>query len=276
MKMLTRVARGIAHPERIFRRLLRLVPKLPPHIKVELDLYDRPQYAYGLSQAAKQAEALGISAVSCVEFGVGSGQGLRSLELIAGDIEASTRVKINVFGFDTGVGLPEPHDFRDIPYLYRGGFYPMDEVKLRSTLSRARLILGDVAQTVPTFLADTSFAPIGFIAFDLDYYSSTIRALDIFDGEFANYLPRVICYFDDISNAEALQCDYTGEMQALSDFNDRHSDVKIDRVAGLAASRPISSPWNDQTFACHFFGHPAYNTHIMPEAERYVRRLGTT
>jgi len=42
--------------------------------------------------------------------------------------------------------------------------------------------------------------PVGFVAFDLDYYSSTKSALSIFEGSAATHLPRVHCYFDDVSS----------------------------------------------------------------------------
>src|SRR5204863_2801240 len=152
-----------ADPASVFRRVLRLIPNLSTDIKVEFGLYARPAYAYGLSRAARQAKALGIPAISCIEFGVGGGDGLLSMEAIARDIEASTGVRIAVFGFDTGKGLPEPQDFRDLPYLYRRGSYAMDEGRLRRTLgSCSRLVLGDVRETVPSFLERGDFPPLGF------------------------------------------------------------------------------------------------------------------
>ena len=63
-------------------------------------------------------------------------------------------------------------------------------------------LMRDVADTVPEFLESGGFSPVGFIAFDLDYYTSTLAALRIFDGPDAYYLPRVLTYFDDISSGE--------------------------------------------------------------------------
>jgi len=268
-----RLAKFLANPARLLRRLLLLAPRLPFMLKVEADLYDRPHYAYGLSRAAQQAKALNIPAISCIEFGVGSGAGLLSLESIAAEVEAATGVRIEVYGFDTGRGLPPPEDYRDLPYLYRGGFYPMDEQALRNRLQRAELVLGDVAETAPEFRSTHAAAPIGFISFDLDYYSSTARAFKIFDGDLDRFLPRVLCYFDDISNAEALQCDFTGEALAIAEFNDMREEAKIDRVAGLSESRAIPMPWNRQIYACHFFHHTLYNEHVIEEAEGYVPPL---
>jgi hypothetical protein len=38
---------------------------------------------------------------------------------------AVTGVKIDVYGFDTGKGLPPPRTYRDHPELYRQGDFPM-------------------------------------------------------------------------------------------------------------------------------------------------------
>ena len=52
--------------------------------------------------------------------------------------------------------------------------YPSPDVDklLKARLKRARLILGLVEETVPTFLLSNP-APIGFISIDVDYYTST-------------------------------------------------------------------------------------------------------
>ena len=48
----------------------------------------------------------------------------------------------------------------------------MDVERLRARLKRARLILGDVEEMLPAFLPGAKH-PIGLVAFNLDYYSST-------------------------------------------------------------------------------------------------------
>ena len=73
----------------------------------------------------------------------------------------------------------------------------MDEEKLRTRLKKAKLVLGNVNDTVDTFIGTHAPAPIGFVSFDVVYYSSTIGALKLFDSPSEKLLPRVFCHFDD-------------------------------------------------------------------------------
>ena len=113
-------------------------------------------------------------------------------------VEREFPVKIDVYGFDAGTGLPEPKGYRDLPYIWKAGFFAMDQSKLQERLKSARLVIGDVKQTVPTFFSAFKAAPLAAAMFDLDYWSSTLDALDIFKVEEAHLLPRVFCYFDDV------------------------------------------------------------------------------
>lgn len=267
---LVRVAGWLANPPRLLQdALLHFKPDLPLETRLALDLFPRPNYAYGVYRAALQARALGIRELSALEFGVGRGEGLLALEAVAAEIDMHTGVRIAAYGFDLGEGLPAPHDYRDLAYLYAPGYYHMDVATLRSRLQRSELILGNVAETVPAFLQRKP-PPIGFVAFDLDYYSSTVAALQVFESHQERYLPRVLCYFDDIANEEALQTEYTGELLAVGEFNTQHPRVKIDRITGFEYSRLIRDVWNIKMYVCHFFDHPHYNTHIVKEAALYV------
>jgi hypothetical protein len=159
--------------------------------------WSRAQYAYGTFQAAQQAKLLALDGISVIEFGVDHGGGLLALERIAREVAHYFGIWIPVLGFDTGEGMPSPADYRDLPYVWGKGFYRMDEAKLRKQLSPGtQLFIGDVRQTVqhPMLAPD----PIGFVAFDLDYYSSSMRALAAFDLPHSTRLPRVYCHFDDI------------------------------------------------------------------------------
>ena len=83
------------------------------------------------------------------------------------------------------------------------------------------LCLGDIRYTVPTFVEKFVPAPIGFVAVDLDYYSSTVDALKVFDLPESYMLPRVLCYFDDIVGEDhVLQNEFVGELLAIREFND--------------------------------------------------------
>jgi hypothetical protein len=267
---LLRVAGWLANPPRLLQEvLLHFKADLPLETRLALDLFPRPNYAYAVYRAALQARALGLRELSALEFGVGQGEGLLALESVAAEIEAATGVRILTYGFDLGEGLPAPVDYRDLPYLYAPGYYHMDVATLRGRLHRSELILGNVAETVHAFMR-RELPPIGFVAFDLDYYSSTMAALQVFEGHQERCLPRVLCYFDDIANAEALQTEYTGELLAVRDFNAEHPHIKIDRITGFEYSRLIRDVWNIKMYVCHFFDHARYNTHIVKEAALYV------
>ena len=82
-----------------------------------------------------------------------------------------------VFGFDSGVGLPKPEDFRDQPNMWFEGQLPMDRAKLEPKLRRGKLCLGPLKETISTFIAGNP-APVGFASFDVDLYSSTRDALE--------------------------------------------------------------------------------------------------
>src|SRR3954447_22040484 len=147
-RLLTQISRVLANPARLFRRLLMAVPNLPLSTRVALDLFDRPHYAYAVKAAADQAKALGVPSITAIELGVGTGRGLLALERIAQDVAVETGVGIEVVGFDAGSGPRPPADWRDLPYLYQGGFYAMDEAALRARLSSGQLVIGDVRDTV--------------------------------------------------------------------------------------------------------------------------------
>jgi hypothetical protein len=72
-----------------------------------------------------------------------------------------------------------PHtDYRDAPFLWDAGDFEMDEEQLRARLSRADPVLGDVRETAAAYIKRLDHeSPIGFVAFDLDFWWSTIEAL---------------------------------------------------------------------------------------------------
>ena len=70
--------------------------------------------------------------------------------------------------------MPVAVDYRDCPYIWKPEYFTMDEDALRSKLTTAHLVIGDVAETIPATVEQ--MAPIGFVSFDLDYYSSTVAA----------------------------------------------------------------------------------------------------
>ncbi|MFN3825403.1 MAG: hypothetical protein ACK4GW_05680 [Pseudorhodobacter sp.] len=223
---------------------------------------DYPAYGYGLHHAAILAGRLGLPAVSAIEFGVAGGNGLLALEAHAARIEAYTGVRIEVYGFDTGCGMPPPRDHRDMPYRFREGNYRMDAAALRARLTRAELVLGDVAETAAGFAEARHPAPIGFLAFDLDYHSSTMAAFGLFEAGHATFLPRCQIYFDNIIGHEISSYNrFVGELAAIGDFNAAHADMKI--APGMALHRfAINLPWYRQIYLLHRFTHPLYASYI--------------
>jgi|SRR5579875_478544 len=95
------------------RGLSRVVP-LPLDLRVELDATERPAYAYCAYHAAALAKRLGYRAVSALEFVVAGGNGLVFLDSFAGEVERGLGVRVELYGFDTGRGLPAPGSSRDL------------------------------------------------------------------------------------------------------------------------------------------------------------------
>jgi hypothetical protein len=103
---------------------------------------------------------------------------------------------------------------------------------------------------LPAFIRREDLAPVGFIAFDVDYYSSTLAALKVLEAPMAKLLPRVVCYMDDIVGDVDTACNhYTGTLAAIDTFNQRHGDIKAERVAGLRHHwGNIPHPWRGASF----------------------------
>ena len=227
--------------------------------RVAHDLVVRPHNAYCILRAADYARTLGLSKVSLIEFGVASGAGLINMARIAESVCRVTGVSFEIYGFDTGQGLPPPTDYRDHPDLYGMGDFPMDHAGLRQILpSHAHLVLGDVAETLPKFMASLSAAaPIGYVVFDLDYYSSTRVALQLLaDADPTLYLPVTLTYFDDVCLDR--HNSWCGELLAIREFNDEHERRKIEPQMGLAESRIYRrAGWIRQVYSMHTLDHPA-------------------
>lgn len=229
-------------------------PQYPFRDQLDLIGTSRPQYLWGTLCAAFHAKHLGLPRISVIEFGVAGGKGLLELERLAGIVEGLSGVGIDVYGFDTGTGLPKPQDYRDLPQMWREGSFGMDVPQLKGRLTRAKLVLGLVKETVPRFLAEQP-APVGFVAFDLDLYTSTMDAFEIFRGDPGRTLPRVTCYFDDILGYS--YGDFNGERLAISDFNASRADRKISQIYGLRHILGRDDWWIDMAFMLHCFEHPA-------------------
>ena len=226
-----------------------------------------PQYLWGTMCAAGLGAALGHARISVIEFGVAGGNGLLELERVSRWVAGRSGLAIDVYGFDTGSGLPQPQDYRDVPNLWSEGHFPMDPDGLRRRLTSAHLELGPVAETVPAFL-ERRPAPVGFISFDLDLYSSTVDAFGVLSTDPELLLPRVTCYFDDIIGFS--HSDFTGERLAISDFNESHEHRKISKLYGLRYVLYQDKWWTDMMYMLHLFDHPDYN---RPDGTNELREL---
>jgi hypothetical protein len=233
----------------------------------------RPNYTWSILHAAAIASRTGQERLSVLEFGVAGGSGLVAMEAAAAAAEAALGVSVDVYGFDTGYGLPRPQDPRDAPFSAEEGYFPMDQDRLRARLTRAKLVLGDVASTIAAFLASEP-APIGFISFDLDYYSSTRDAFAVLRAQPARLMPRVMCYFDDTHGYP--WGDFNGARLAINEFNAAEADRKIAQLHGLKYILPrteFDQRWPEAMYVAHLFGHPAYSD---PEGTELVTRLDLT
>jgi hypothetical protein len=218
----------------------------------------RPGYTWGVLQAAHLGHALGYRAISLLEFGVAGGNGLVALERAAERVSQAFGIALEVYGFDTGKGLPEAKDYRDLPNLFRPGTYQMNVAELQSRLRRAQLILGTVNETLPAFLEGSS-APIGFAAIDVDLYSSTVHTLQFLEAAQDKLLPRIYCYFDDILGCTC--ADFNGERLAIQEFNDAHACRKISKIYGLSYYVPEAfarQSWPEKIFMAHVLDHDLY------------------
>lgn len=218
----------------------------------------RPHYLWGALQGVNLAKALGYTRVSFIEFGVAGGSGLLEMEKIAAKLESSFDIEILVHGFDSASGLPKAKDHRDLPNLWQEGFYAMDREKLEKRLKKAKLHLGMVEDTLEEFIRSQS-APVAFISFDLDYYSSTLHALKLLEADEKVLLPRIHCYFDDIMGATF--SDFNGERLAIREFNGRSENRKISPIYGLRHFLPApyrTAIWAEMMYMAHIFDHHLY------------------
>jgi hypothetical protein len=225
-----------------FRLITRTFVKYLPtstSTKAKWDAVERPHYLMGIVRAAQQAKRQNQSEICVAEFGVARGDGLLLLQKYAEGVERETGIKIWVYGFDTGSGLPELcGDYRDHPDFYRIGDYPTDLDALRRNLTdRTQLIIGNVSETVDHFVKNAQRGHLGFASIDVDFYTSTRDALKILSHTQRKLLNRVVLYFDELDLDYFHE--YAGEFLAIREFNAEHDHVKIDKWHGVTRGRPF-------------------------------------
>ena len=228
--------------------------------KIDFDLVIRQQHAYALLNIADQANALGLERVSVFEFGVAAGAGLLNLQEIASKLTTVTGIGFDIYGFDTGTGMPPPKSFKDHPELYQEGDFPMDFGKLSKALGPCtQLVLGPVAESIRHLSnKDFSGAPIGFISMDVDYYSSSVDALNVLKRQPADLLPRVVIYLDDVEDMS--HNSWCGEQAAVNEFTLSNPARPIERHTFLRGYRIFKNArWIDHMYQCHVLDHSTRN-----------------
>jgi hypothetical protein len=209
------------------------------YTKARWDAVERPHYLMGVLRAVDQAKRQKLQEICVAEFGVAGGDGLFLLQQYASEVERETGIRIWVYGFDTGSGLPELcGDYRDHPDFYQIGDYHSDVEGIRRRLTdRSQLIIGNVKDTIETFVEQTQQAPLGFASIDVDFYTSTRDALLILSHPKRKILHRVVLYFDELDLDYFHE--YAGEFLAIREFNENCAHVKIDKWHGIARLRPF-------------------------------------
>ena len=243
------------------------IAALPISLRYRLFARSHPGYYFGVFEAANLARSLQVPAITAIEFGVAGGGGLLLLEKIAAIAKKRYGVEVRVFGFDSGKGLPTPIDYRDLPYVWKTGDFEMDVAALQARLTHAELIFGDVKETAAAIWENKNLPPIGFISFDLDLYTSTKAAFQIFESPTPQcFLPRTFCYFDDViapyGDTVEIHCDHVGELLAIREFNEMHPYIKISQIRGLESQFGITRRLYLKTYVTHFFQHPLYCQYI--------------
>jgi hypothetical protein len=224
-------------------------------------LVERPSYAYGVLRAADVARYFGHRAVTVVEFGVASGAGLLNLAGLAEQVRAETGVEFRVVGFDTGAGLPVVRGHKDHPELWSPGDFQMEsrEALLARIAGRAELVFGDVAETVPGFVAGLDpAAPLAFVSVDVDLYTGSKDALRCLLGRPEQYCPAVSMYFDDVGFFFANE--WCGELASIREFNEENEHRKIGADRSLPGGRDPFGSWHRCMYVAHVLDHPDRTT----------------
>lgn len=225
--------------------------------KVEFDLVIRQQNAFCIYKAAEFAKWMELKSITVIEFGVAKGDGLLNICQIAEKVTQETGIRFNIYGFDTPTGMPAPKDFKDLPELFQEGcFDPVDREELISALpDNAKLILGNIEETIPKFLATISKeSPIAFVSVDVDYYWSAKICLNLFRDIPEKYLPMTLVYLDDIS--PPCSNPWVGELLAVNEFNVENEYRKIVPYTFLRSKRIFQqTQWIDRIFSLHVLDH---------------------
>jgi hypothetical protein len=272
--MKDRIGRAILSPQfqnsllgSAARTLVRKTRSIYPYsgeFLTDFNAIERPHYAYCMLGAARLARRLGIGRISAIEFGVAGGNGLKFMCDFAKEVESATGVRVDCIGFDSGNGMPEPKGREDLPYWFKAAQYKMDVPALQANVPEAKLVLGEISETVAGFAERERPAPIGAIMNDVDYFSSTIASFDLFKQAKqhpSSFLPRMFMYFDDIIGSEVeMYGPFNGQLAAIETFNNTQEDCKIHLNQNLLPLNHIGFRY--QIYYAHLLTHPNYSQYI--------------
>jgi hypothetical protein len=253
----------------VIRAADRKLYRFSPQFKLMMQVEERPHYAWCMMNAAALARSLGHDRVSVIEFGVAGGNGLRFMSEYSREVKQATGVTVECYGFDTGEGMPAPEGPRDLPYWFQAQQYRMEVDALRARLPDTRLLLGNVRETVSSFVETENPAPIGAIFNDTDYWSSTRDSFMLFDSVQThpeNFLPRQFLYFDDVIGSELeMYGECNGQLHAIREFNRSQDKVAIHLNQNLLPQAHIAYRYN--IYYGHLFNHPDYERYIGAERQ---------
>ena len=136
-----------------------------PWFMLDTQAVERPHYAYCMLHAAQLAQKLGITRISAIEFGVAGGNGIAFMANFARQVERVTGVSVDIYGFDTGVGMPDPEGTKDLDLVtiilnyHDISYLPVDRAKMNARLFAAlkpggRLVIVDHAARAGSGAAD--------------------------------------------------------------------------------------------------------------------------
>lgn len=261
MTMLRAIAK-----EAPLRSLLRVAAKISYSLAplasfdfaADFDAVPYTQYAVGLQAAVRYAQLFGANGFTAIEFGVAGGNGLVAMGRHAEALTRKTGIKIEVVGFDAGVGLPSAQGWQDTPWVHKRGDFPSDVARLeRRVQGKATLLIGLIEETFPRWLAEKqNELPIGFISIDVDYYSSSRTIFDVLAACSVDaLLPITEVYLDDILCFGVPRC--AGELAAIRDCLGTNTMRRFDREDWIAEWRPFCEKlWLKRLYALYALDHP--------------------
>jgi len=219
----------------------------------------RPHYETILYESAREASKLGYKELSVLELGVSGGNGIIALENYKKNIENAFNMKISVFGFDTGTGMPNSNLKEDALFNWKQGDYKVNKENLKRKVT-SKIYYGLADKTIEDFIKDNP-PHVCAIFFDMDYYSSTYNFLNNISKIKNLLIPRVLCYFDDIFTPNNYMGKYLGELKAIRDFNKKEINIKlmnsIDHISDYKF--PLAK---GSLYTLHSFEHELYNKFI--------------